>query len=161
VIVDIDGTITADRQVDCSAGTLAVIRSLIPQNSVYLFSNHRDSVRNRAVARHAGIALIETPHRKPNRKVLDSLPAHHRARRIVVIGDKRIADGLFAWRIGARFIRVARIVSPNDRFIAKMSYYLDDLISTIWEQAHVRAVKGAVSRPGSDSIAPLEESRRF
>jgi predicted HAD superfamily phosphohydrolase YqeG len=160
VIIDIDGTVTADGQTECSNGTLQVIRSLASQNTVYLFSNHRDSIRNRAVGRRVGVACIETPHRKPSRKVLASLPTAHRQRRMIVIGDKSVVDGLFAWRIGAHFIKVARVVSPEDRIITKAAYFLDDVISKITDWAPISYAKRVAAGTSSDAIAPTEESRR-
>jgi predicted HAD superfamily phosphohydrolase YqeG len=156
VIIDIDGTIAADRQVECSTEMLAVIRFLASRNAVYLLSNHRDSIRNRAVVRRTGLACIETPHRKPSRKVLDSLPAQHRGRPIVVIGDKAMIDGLFAWRIGARFIKVARIVSPADGSIVRLSCCLDDLSSKIGHWVGLSCAREAAR--STDSICPQEES---
>jgi predicted HAD superfamily phosphohydrolase YqeG len=166
VIVDIDGTMTADRQLDCSVPVLAVIRSLASQNAVYLCSNHRDSVRNRAIARRAGLTCIETRHRKPSKKVLESLPSQRRARQLIVIGDKSTVDGVFAWRVGARFIRVARIVSPEDRLVAKVSYFLDDLVSRIWDCARASRARlpfllPTAITPNGEAGSLLDQSRRL
>jgi len=161
VLIDIDGTVTADGQTECSNGTLQVIRSLASHNSVYLVSNHRDSIRNRAVARRVGLACIETPHRKPSRKVLASLPTAHKQRRMIVIGDKIIVDGLFAWRIGAHFIKVARIASPEDRIITKLAYLLDDLISKMADWVPISYAKRVAAGTRSNANAPTEESRHI
>lgn len=161
VIIDIDGTVTADGRTECSNGTLRVIRSLASQNTVYLLSNHRDSIRNRAVARRVGLACIETPHRKPSRKVLVSLPTAHRQRRVIVIGDKSVVDGLFAWRIGAHFIKVARIVSPEDRIITKVAYFLDDVISKIADWGPISYAMRVAARTSGNANAPTEETRRI
>lgn len=131
VILDIDGTITADGQDVFSDGVFARIRELASYNVVYVFSNHRNNVRNRIVASRVGCALIETPHRKPNPKVLCGLPPDHRFRPLVVIGDKIIVDGVFAWRIGARFIQVGRVRSASDRRLVRATYLLDDLVAVI------------------------------
>lgn len=131
VILDIDGTITADGQVECSSGVLATLRDLAARNNVYLGSNHQNRARNRAIARRIGCFCIETPHLKPNSKVFEAIPACHRTQPIVVIGDKYLVDGLFARRIGALFIKVGRITSTDDRTFVKVAYFLDDLVSTI------------------------------
>ncbi len=129
IILDVDGTITADGKTEISADALRVIQSLSGQNAVYLFSNHSDGVRNRALARGLGLEYIDTPHRKPSRKIIDAIPVHHRVQPMIVIGDKITTDGLFARRIGARFVKVSRILSPSDRTSTKVAYFLDDLIS--------------------------------
>jgi len=135
VILDIDGTITGDGQVFLSDSVLAKIRELASRNVVYVFSNHRNNTRNntrnRIVASRIGCALIETPHRKPSPNVLLGLPRHHRVQPLLVIGDKIIIDGLFARRIGARFIRVGRVRSASDRSFVRMTYLLDDLVAAI------------------------------
>jgi predicted HAD superfamily phosphohydrolase YqeG len=114
------------------------LRELASRNVVYVFSNHRNNTRNRIVACRVGCALIETPHRKPSPNVLRGLPPDHRVQPLLVIGDKIIIDGLFAQRIGARFIRVGRVRSPSDRSFVRMTYLLDDLVAAIgaiWRQA--------------------------
>jgi predicted HAD superfamily phosphohydrolase YqeG len=131
VILDIDGTITGDGQVFFSDSVLAKIRELASSNIVYVFSNHRNNTRNRIVASRVGCALIETPHRKPSPNVLRGLPPDHRVQPLLVIGDKIIVDGLFAWRIGARFIRVGRVRSNADRRLVRATYLLDDLVAAI------------------------------
>jgi predicted HAD superfamily phosphohydrolase YqeG len=129
IILDVDGTITADGKTEISADALRVIQSLADRNAVYLFSNHSDVVRNRALARGLGLEYIDTPHRKPSRKIIEAIPVHHRVQPMIVIGDKITTDGLFARRIGAQFIKVGRVFSPNDRISAKVAYFLDDLVS--------------------------------
>lgn len=131
IILDIDGTITADGQVAFSEIVRSRIRELNSRNVVFVFSNHRDTTRNAAVAKELDCPLIGTVHRKPSRKVLDDLPPHHRYRPLVVIGDKILVDGLFARRVGARFIWVSRVESPSDRRVVKVSYLLDDLIAAV------------------------------
>ena len=142
VILDIDGTITGDGQVVFSDAVFAKIRELASRNAVYVFSNHRNNTRNRIVASRVGCTLIEAPHRKPNPKVLCGLPPDHRARPLVVIGDKIIVDGVFAWRIGARFIQVARVRLNSDRSLVKATYFFDDVVAAIgaiWGERENRA----------------------
>jgi predicted HAD superfamily phosphohydrolase YqeG len=142
VILDIDGTITGDGQVFFSDRVLAKIRELASRNVVYVFSNHRNNTRNRIVASRAGCALIETPHRKPSPNVLCGLPPDHRAQPLVVVGDKIIVDGLFARRIGARFIRVGRVRATSDRRLVQATYFLDDVVASIgamWSEPENRA----------------------
>jgi predicted HAD superfamily phosphohydrolase YqeG len=131
IIVDIDGTMTADRRTEVAEGALAALRGLASRNAVYLFSNHGDSARNRAIARRSGLDCIETPHRKPSRKVFEAIPAQYRARPLIVIGDKVMIDGVFARRIGGRFIKVDRVVSPSDRKSVRLAYFIDDLIARL------------------------------
>ena len=129
IILDIDGTITPDSTTDVSCGILRAIQSLASRNVVYLFSNHRDNARNRSLARSLGLQYIDTPYRKPSRKIIEAIPACHRKKPIVVIGDKIAVDGLFAQRVRAQFIKVGRVLSASDRPSAKVAYFLDDLIA--------------------------------
>lgn len=149
VILDIDGTITGDRCMEGPAGALATAKELASRNIVYLASNHPDSARNRAVARKIGCECIETPHRKPSKRVIEFLPPHHKAAPRVVIGDKVLIDGLFAFRIGARFVKVAPIRSPGDRTLTKVAYFLDALVSRIldWTQV-LRFFNSRISHSG-------------
>lgn len=131
VILDVDGTITADGQSAFTAAVLATITELASRNIVYVFSNHRSNRRNRLVACNVGCALIDTPHRKPSVKILCGLPPVHRSLPLIVIGDKITVDGLFAWRVGARFIRVGRVRSAADRKLVKLAYLFDDLVAAL------------------------------
>lgn len=131
VILDIDGTITGDGLLAVSAGVLAKIRELASRNMLYVCSNHRNTTRNRIVASSVGCALIESRHRKPNPQVLAGLPSAHLAQPLIVIGDKIMVDGLFAWRIEARFIHVGRVRSTSDCRLVRAAYRLDDLVAAI------------------------------
>ncbi len=129
IILDVDGTITADAKTEISAGVLAAIHSLALRNAVYLFSNHRDGVRNRALARSLGLEFINASQRKPSRKIIEAIPTHHRVQPIIVIGDKITTNGFFSRRIRAQFIKVGRKLSPSDPISTKAAYFLDDVIS--------------------------------
>jgi len=129
IILDIDGTITPDAKSEISPGVLGAIQSLANRNKVYLFSNHQNGVRNRALAQRLGLEYIDTPHRKPSRKVLGGMPMCHKTRPMIIIGDKILTDGLFASRIGARFIRVARVLSSSDPKLVRLAYFLDNMIA--------------------------------
>lgn len=131
IILDIDGTITADAKADISAGVARAIQSLTHRNAVYLFSNHEDDIRNQEVARRLGLPFLDTLHRKPSRKVIEAIPACHRDRPLVVIGDRFTTDGLFARRTGARFIKVGRVLSSSDRKFTKFAYFIDDCVAWI------------------------------
>jgi predicted HAD superfamily phosphohydrolase YqeG len=131
VILDIDGTITADAKTQIPPRVQQAIRRLASRNAVYMFSNHRDGLRNRRIALSMGLRYLDTHHRKPSRRIVDAIPAEHRIQPLVVIGDKIVVDGLFAWRIGARFIKVDRVVSASDRRLVRLTYFLDDVISNL------------------------------
>lgn len=132
VILDIDGTIAPDAKKEVSAAVVRAVESLAARNSVYLFSNHTDGARNRTLACRLGLEYLDTPHRKPSRKIIEAIPSRHRAQPIIVIGDKTTIDGLFARRIGAQFIRVGRVLAPSDQKWTKLAYFLDDLVTWIF-----------------------------
>ena len=54
-----------------------------------------------------------------------------REKKKIVIGDKVIIDGFFAWRIRAQFLKVRGIISPDDSFLVRILYVVDRLISKI------------------------------
>jgi predicted HAD superfamily phosphohydrolase YqeG len=132
IFLDVDGTIVVDSSSEISSGVFDAIQNLARENVVYLLSNHANTIQNRTLASGVGLRYLETPHKKPCRRILESLPGDHRTRPLIVIGDKTMVDGLFARRIGARFVKVGRLVSPRDRLITKLTYALDDIVSFAW-----------------------------
>lgn len=125
VIVDIDGTITYDRSAELSPESLRVLRELTAHNRVYLCSNTKDVGRVASLASISGTFHLASPYRKPNRRVLEGV-ADREGKRVVVIGDKRLTDGLFAKRIGAEFVPVERLTHRSDRSHIALTYRLDD-----------------------------------
>ena len=132
ILLDIDGTIAKDDQLEVSDENLAVINRLKQNNQIYLCSNSRNHKRNKAIADNVGLTYLDTDIRKPSKKILDLIDNSPFTKRLV-IGDKFLTDGLFAKNIKADFIKTDRITSQNDRFSIKLLYWIDDLVSRIFE----------------------------
>lgn len=127
VIIDVDGTLTHDRGADFSSEVRQKITQIAKVADVYLFSNnHRE--RTEEFARQIAVKTIDSSRRKPSSKVLEKLPVD---KRVFVIGDKLLTDGLFAAAIGASYVQVVRIRHEDDRHRVRFSYALDDTASLL------------------------------
>ncbi|MDP3645611.1 MAG: decaprenyl-phosphate phosphoribosyltransferase [bacterium] len=126
VIVDIDGTITNDRNPAVELSAKHQLRAFATYAHVYLCSNGHDTGRFRELARDTGTTYLETLFKKPDIRILESIP-NRAGKRLFVIGDKQLTDGRFAKKIGAVFIQTARITHSSDRATVMLTYALDDL----------------------------------
>lgn len=128
VILDIDGTLTCSSKKDIDENVIGVIRKLQERNTVYVFSNNYDEKRSREIAVSLDLPYIESPHKKPSKKILkyidETCP-------VVAIGDKYLTDGLFAQFVGAKHIRVKRYQCKNDSIADKLACFLDDVMYKI------------------------------
>ena len=70
VILDIDGTLTCSSKKEIDENVIKVIRELQKQNTVYVFSNNYNGKRSREIAKSIDLPYIESPHKKPNKKIL-------------------------------------------------------------------------------------------
>lgn len=125
VLLDIDGTILPDGELALDRAVLAAIARLKRRNRVMICSNNGSPDRLRAVAQAAGVPIVETVYKKPHRRVLESIQ-RDADQLVVVIGDKYLTDERFAAAAEARFIRVRRLQSPQDRWAVKLAYIIDD-----------------------------------
>ncbi len=125
-ILDIDGTLVASAKSAeaITQRTHEWVYQLKLKNRVYLCSNKKVHERNSAVADALGVGYLNSTHRKPSRKALAGLCAD---RPLVVIGDKFLTDGLFAKNIGARFIKVDRMVCADDTYYDRFHHAVDDI----------------------------------
>lgn len=121
VLLDVDGTIVPDQSRQIQPKTKQVIEDLAKQTEVILCSNGKNA------GFFAELLNLKTlVCRKPfTREVKNVLP---KDKRLVVVGDKYITDGLFAKGLGADFVRVDHERSVKDSLFIKFSYFLDDLI---------------------------------
>jgi predicted HAD superfamily phosphohydrolase YqeG len=128
VILDIDGTLTCSSKKEIDKNVIEVIRALQQKNVVYVFSNNYDGARSREIAKSIDLPYIESPHKKPSKKILtyidETCP-------VVAIGDKYLTDGLFAQFIGAQHIRVKRYKCKDDSIADKLACLFDDVIYAI------------------------------
>lgn len=135
IFLDIDGTVANDGKHFINEKILEKITELSKSNEIYFCSNNNNCERFDKITLATGVACLNIPHKKPNVKILkfikndNSLP-------FLVIGDKFLTDGLFAIRIGARFVMVRRLRSKDDSFLVKVIYLFDDvvfyIVKNIW-----------------------------
>lgn len=128
IFLDLDGTLVADGSLDVSNETLERINKLKSNNKVYITSNNRDTDRIKEVSQKTGMDFLDNNFKKPSKKILGLLSEEERKMKKMVIGDKYATDGLFALRIGAEFIKTKNIMSQEDRWFIKYSYYFDCLV---------------------------------
>jgi predicted HAD superfamily phosphohydrolase YqeG len=128
VILDIDGTLACSSKKDIQQKVINVIRALQKTNVVYVFSNNYDGIRSRKIASSLKLPYIESPHKKPSKKILHYI---EETCPVVAIGDKYLTDGLFAQRIGARYIKVKRYRCKKDSLADKMACILDDVVYAV------------------------------
>jgi decaprenyl-phosphate phosphoribosyltransferase len=130
VIIDVDGTITHDKGKKISHDIATKIRKIAAHADVYLFSNGlRD--RTRVIAEDLGVHYLDSKHRKPSHRVIESLPVN--GKRMVVIGDKVLTDQWFAVNIGAEFILVERMRGAADsRSIRAVNLFDDSVAAVSW-----------------------------
>ncbi len=128
IILDIDGTITPDGGTFVDSSVAKKIQDLSSHNTIFLLSNKKLPERNIALSQKLGISYLDTPFKKPHKKIIDSLPENLK-NDIVVIGDKVTTDGIFAKNIGGTFIKVKRLTSTTDSLIVKLSYIVDGCFS--------------------------------
>lgn len=127
IIIDIDGTLVADGRSIVSKEAQETINELSKRNRLYICSNNKDIQRNKTLSRQININFINSAFKKPSKRVIDSIQ-DYRSGNTIIIGDKFITDGIFARRIGARFIKIKRIRSGEEEMIVKLVYFTDDLI---------------------------------
>jgi len=132
VFLDVDGTIVSDGKDIVDQKIKNGVNILKQQNNIiYLCSNKKLHDRNLRIAESLGVLYLRTVFRKPSTRVLEGLPMQLREKKKIVIGDKVIIDGFFAWRIRAQFLKVRGIISPDDSFLVRILYVVDRLISKI------------------------------
>ncbi|OGG80049.1 hypothetical protein A3A39_03080 [Candidatus Kaiserbacteria bacterium RIFCSPLOWO2_01_FULL_54_13] len=125
VIIDVDGTLTRDRGETVEKDSAQKLAELAKVADVYLSSNAPDA-RVQAFAETHGVFYLDTRHKKPSRRVLESLGSHRE--KLFVIGDKMLTDGLFALNIGAQFVHVGRVRHARDPHLMRGMYVFDDLV---------------------------------
>lgn len=126
VILDIDGTLTCSSRCSIDKRVLDVVQVLQENNTVYVFSNNYNGARSRKIAADLNLPYIESPHKKPNRRVLNYIA--ERGCPVVAIGDKYLTDGLLAQFAQAHHIRVKRYRCKDDSFVDRAACLFDDCV---------------------------------
>lgn len=131
ILVDVDGTLTADKEYGISGTARELLFLWRMENKVVLCTNTHDAARRARLAESLRLPVTSGAFKKPSKKIMEEfvppLPSE-----VIVIGDKVLIDGWFAARIGARFIKSKRKVSGYERWFIKVSYWLDDFIFHIY-----------------------------
>ena len=135
VIVDIDGTLAAFDHCSVASEATQVLQTLRAKNDVFLFSNNANRGRLARLAQEHNVSHISSLRRKPDPRIARDIPPSRHSRR-VVIGDRAMTDGLFAYFIGARFIKVRRARSGAESVFRRALYWADDALFSL-----VRAIK--------------------
>ncbi len=129
VLLDVDGTLVPDRSEDLADDVAAAVGRWREAHRVLLCSNSPNRARIQRLAERLGCGVANSLYRKPDRRVLQE--AGSPAGPLVVIGDRTLTDGLFAWRIGAAFTRTLPRRAANERLGARVAYLVDDVASAI------------------------------
>lgn len=124
LIIDIDGTLTYDHGTKIETPIQERLREFTRVAEIYLCSNGSIE-RTREIAKAVGVRCIESAHRKPSRKTVETL--HRGDKRIIVIGDKVLTDGILAQNIGATFIPVKHLRHSTDTIFVRATYIVDDI----------------------------------
>jgi decaprenyl-phosphate phosphoribosyltransferase len=145
VILDVDGTITHDKHTVVDRSIEEKIRRIASHSHVYLASNG-ELERTKRLAEVLGVRVLESTHRKPNRRVMESVT--HEASRRIVIGDKVLTDGLLAVNIGATYIPVHKMRHNTDSFFVRLAYAIDDFAGMLMRSIFPLLSYLALMRPG-------------
>ncbi|MBU2103723.1 UbiA family prenyltransferase [Patescibacteria group bacterium] len=124
VFLDVDGTLVADKEETLSAEVLAAVTKLSKDNEVYLASNGK-AERAEGIAKLHHLKTLPKLHKPLLSKAVKTAKGE---RSVVVIGDKFLTDGVFALLLGARFLKVDRIIGKDESTYTKGIYALDDLV---------------------------------
>lgn len=127
VILDVDGCVVADGGRELSASVKQKILALSQNNEIFFCSNKNYGERLKQLSSQAGIGYLDTIYKKPSKKILRSV-RNESGKPLLVIGDKFLTDGVWAMRIGARFVKVKRIVASSDSPVVALIYWLDDFV---------------------------------
>jgi predicted HAD superfamily phosphohydrolase YqeG len=127
IMLDIDGTLAHDRLSAVEEAIVKQVAALKKNNHIVLVSNRNDHNRNKKVAEMTKVDYLHTNIRKPSRRIL-KLIKNEGKRPLLMIGDKFLTDGLFAKRVGAKFIKVKRLESHRDSKSLKLINGFDDLV---------------------------------
>ncbi|OHC47303.1 MAG: hypothetical protein A2X69_06185 [Rhodobacteraceae bacterium GWF1_65_7] len=111
IFLDIDGTLRPDGDQEMDQEVLNKLAELKAKNEVHLISNKGNNIK------------------KPSREAAKGVDMA--GKKVIVIGDKFLTDGLFAKNIGAEFIKIKRKVSGKEPLFVKFTYLVDDFISVI------------------------------
>lgn len=147
VLLDIDGTLVPDGESAMGGDTAEHVRKFQKVSDVYLTSNG-SAERTVAFASTLGVHFL-AGHKKPSKVLVREIP--HKER--VVIGDKFLIDGVFAWRIKATFVKVTRLYSGREGYTTRSMYSIDDVAYRVFQ--YVRLLRPSHWIKNALVFAPL------
>ncbi len=128
-IVDVEGTLAFHGSSSAEPRAAFRIAAMRGTMRLFLCSNAADSGRVARMARDLGIPVLALRGRKP----WGILPPDFlRGATMTVFGDKLLTDGLFAWRLGARFVKVRRLVSGRESLADRIAFAIDDFLASFF-----------------------------
>ncbi len=130
VFLDIDGTLVPDGESEIRDIVIKRVQALKENYSIYLLTNDKDKTRVCFLAEKIGIQFINSKLRKPDPRLVKMISGSV-PRPYIIIGDKLLTDGLFAYSIGGVFIKVRRIYSGKESWKQKIVYALDDIFDRL------------------------------
>lgn len=131
ILLDIDGVLMADGEDVISSEIVDFVGVLKEHNNITIVSNTIFKKRRIYAGEILNIPILETFHRKPSVRILNTL-SYDKSKPLLVIGDKILTDGIFAKRINSELILLTRRTHRNDRLFIKLTYIIDDLAYSIF-----------------------------
>lgn len=125
IFLDIDGILMADGEDTVAENIKEYALNLKANNDVRIVSNAFRKSRCRHASELLAIPWVDSPYKKPSTRILRYIEATDKP--LIVIGDKFLTDGIFAWRIGAEGILLQRRTSKKDRWFIRPTYWIDDI----------------------------------
>ena len=129
IFLDIDGTIVPDGETDISKESVQKIKLIAQNNHVYFCSNGSPELA-KSFSLIIGCDYFECrkPITTPFKKVLNTA----KFKDVLVVGDKYSTDGLLAKFLGARFLRVERLLNTKESKFIKFTYLVDNIVYKIF-----------------------------
>ncbi|MBI2410234.1 hypothetical protein HYV30_04355 [Candidatus Kaiserbacteria bacterium] len=128
VLLDVDGTILPDGASEISGAVREAVAKLRQENAIYLASNGNDVARVARLAHELKVGIVPAgvPAGKPFKRAARGLTAPPP---FLVIGDKLVTDGLFAYMLEAPFLHVRPKRSKSEKLSVRLSYILENIVS--------------------------------
>ncbi|MBF05448.1 hypothetical protein CL644_01960 [bacterium] len=130
ILLDIDGVLMAHGEDIISPIILKNIEMLRKNNDIYIVSNSLSTHRIIKTSTALKIPWVDSGLKKPSIRIL-SFIKYDKTKPLVVIGDKILTDGLFAYRINAKALLLNRRVSQKDPLVVRVTYLIDDTIYSL------------------------------
>lgn len=131
ILLDVDGTLLPDGVDNITTSVSVAAQELALKNEVYLVSNGTDRARVERIATQLSIPVAPAgvPAGKPRATAAAGIESTNK--RLIVMGDKYLTDGLFARVIGADFVRIERKESGNESFSIRVINWVDGIVSWV------------------------------